>query len=901
MAARIQRELSLLVISLIAAVISLPMAASVASALESKALAPVTQMLKAPVRIALDGSGGFYVTDPRSGGVQKYDASGAFVRLLKTSGSPQGVAVMANGNLVVTMTTYAAIIDNVTGLEVRRLGTAGTETAFGFADGVAIDSTGAIYVSDAKNRYLVKFDATGEYTQKIGEVKSDPLKEWEFLSPAGVTYDSVNNRIAVTDVMMGNVKFFSTDGVPQGTIGKSAPDSGPGNFTSPMAIAFEYTAVTTPVLRRMYVVDSFQSSIQVVDPAGAHLAYIGDYGSANGKLMVPTDAVYDKINKRLLVANGYGNITIYGIDGGKNPMPLSPAAAPVLTVNQPLSIVNSSALSLTGTVSAGTSVSCALNGVKAFPATITGMNWNCGVSGLAEGANSIDVVARNTSPVVVEKKYLVTYALGGPNLMVEPVAGYINVSTLPVSGTVDSGSTVQLCNLNPVETCYSATVVGTDWSYSVPVAPGANAITVKATKGGTTTATVSTFYDNTLPVLTLSAVPTGSTVARQVVNISGAATDSNLAGVTVDGNPVSVVNNRFSYPVVGKTSIPVIATDLAGNAVTQTINLNYDPSKVAVDFTSHADGAVVQNPAQTVTGTLSGNAALVKVNGDIVTVTNGAWSKGVSLTNDASNKGVNTVIVDADGAISKLTLVYDPANPAVAAVNPMTDKAVNTSTVQIAGTVGTNVQLSSVVAGVEVQQTSNAPFAVALNKEGVYPVVLKAKDQSLNVNQAVRNIIYDVTPPYLTVTSASGTVSTITGSAEPGAVVQVLELTTGQPIANAVVAYTGGNWTATLTPPRGVDNIDISATDAAGNVTSKTTFVPDGNININPTDLVFTDLDAIACMEIVVGTKTATRYQLAHGDIGPLVGGYSSPNGRIDVSDCILILRKASGSTDSWK
>jgi uncharacterized Zn-binding protein involved in type VI secretion len=409
-------------------------------------------------------------------------------------------------------------------------------------------------------------------------------------------------------------------------------------------------------------------------------------------------------------------------------------------------------------------------------------------------------------------------------------------------------------------------------------------------------------YDNTLPVLNLSTVPTGSTVAKQVVNISGTVTDSNLAGVTVDGQQVAMVGNRFSYPVVGKTSIPVVATDLAGNEVTQTINLSYNPSLAPVDFTSHADGAIVQSTPQTITGTYSGSATVFKVNGQDVAVSGGTWSKSVALTRDDSNKGVNTIVVEADGSKSKLTLVYDPASPVVAVTNPGADKAVNTSSVQVTGKVADGVLLTNLVNGVDVEQSSNVPFAVSLQQEGTYPVVMKAKDINGVTSQTVRNIIYDTTPPELIVPTVSGEVTTIAGTAEPGAVVRALDLASGQPIANATVVYTPpSSWTATLSNPLKVDNIDISATDAAGNVTSKTLFRPDGNINIEPTtDLVVNDLDANACMDIVVGVKTATRYQIAHGDIGPLKDGLSNPNGRIDVTDCILILRKASGLLVSW-
>lgn len=900
MSARIQREISLLVISLIAAVISLPMAASDALALVDRVLTPIVQGVKTPVRLALDGDGaaGFYVTDPRNGGVLKYTAAGSLVRTIKTSGCPQGVAVKSDGNLVVTMGGYAAIIDKVTGLEIKRLGTAGTPTTFGFADGVAVDAVGAIYVADAKNGRLVKFNAEGEYVQAYGTLDCEVSAGLGTLcSPTGVAYDAANNRVAVTDAMMGNVKFFSTGGTPLSMIGQNRPgDATPGNISSPMAITFEYTGSPSS-LSRMYVVDSFQSSIQVFDAAAGYQAVIGSYTPTETPgLMVPTDAVYDKMNKRLLVANGRGNITIYGIDGGRNPLPGVVLPPPSLTVIDPYSIVNTSALALSGTVSSGAAVSCSLNGIKAFPATVNGTNWSCSVAGLAVGANQVGVTARNASPDATTKTYSVTYSAGGPNLFVNKVDEYVKDNPLLVSGKVDVGSTVQVCN--PVATCYSASVDGSgNWSYSIPVTAGANTITVKAVNGGTTIRSATTVYDNALPVLALSAVPSGSTVAKQVVNISGTATDDYIAGVTVDGQPVTLINGRFSYPVVGKTSVVVAAVDRAGNTATQTINLNYNPAKVKVNYTSHADGAVVQSTPQTIVGSLvDGSLGSVTVNGEsIATVGGTSWSKSVALT-----PGMNTILVDADGAKSKLTLFYDnAANPAIAVIDPGADTAVNTSSVQITAAVGDNVSLAYLAGGVETEQFSNIPFTVSLPQAGVYPVVMKATDLVGAVSRAVRNIIYDVTKPDLTLNEATGTLSSLSGTVEPGASVQVKAFDTGLPVAATAYIGDGSSWSVAFGSGLPAENLYAEAIDAAGNITSKASFKADGNINY-PADLVVNDDDAKLCMNFVAGIATPTPLQLAHGDIGPLVAGKANPNGRIDVSDCILILRKASNIDTTW-
>ena len=71
----------------------------------------------------------------------------------------------------------------------------------------------------------------------------------------------------MVDQLNGRVQFFSASGVYRRQIGVAG--SGPGKFTAPQGVAFEYD--TSGALARTYVVDSFQSVIQVLDSSGTPL------------------------------------------------------------------------------------------------------------------------------------------------------------------------------------------------------------------------------------------------------------------------------------------------------------------------------------------------------------------------------------------------------------------------------------------------------------------------------------------------------------------------------------------------------------------------------------------------------------------------------------------------------
>lgn len=884
MAAHVQRKMALLVISLFVAVISLPMAAADVLALQATPLQPITQGVRTPIRIAMnsDGSGGFFVTDPRSGGVLKFNAAGEFLQKIGTAGVPQGIAVKSNGDLVVSQGSFAAIIDAVSGVEKKRLGLSGVATQFQFADGVAVDNDNNIYVVDSKGCNVKKYDASGEYLLQFGSAGTSST---QFSYPSGIAYEKNSQLLAVVDTLNKKIKFYSKAGVYQSVIGISQIGSlGALEFQSPQGVTFEYST-STP---RMYVADAYNSTVQVIDVvgAGSFVTFIGDYGASNGQLMIPSDVAFDQVNKRLIVANGYGNVTLYGIDGGVTPTS-SVIAAPVLTVNPPLSIVNTASVALDGTVTSGSNVSCVLNGAQAFSASVVGTSWSCTVTGLQSGANAIEVVARNASPVAVSKQYSISYLAGGPSLRVNPLPDYASASPLTIDGTVDPGATVQVCNAT-TSVCGSAVVTNGSWSYGqLALVSGVNNIQVSAVLGGTSMKAVSTKFDNVAPVVVLSTVTNAATVNNQVVNVTGTVQDSYLKDVQVNGQAVSVNNGVFSAAVSGVTELHVVATDLANNVTTiDRTGIIYDSSKTKLSVTSHADGAVVAASSQMVSGTAD-KGATVTVGSTSVPVSGGVWSSNVTLS-----AGMNDIqIVAADGCRTKLTLFLDAAKPALSVSTPKVDVATNQSVYQVAGKVDATASLSYN----GTTQASEVPFALSFSQEGPYSVLLAADDGNGNVSYSVRNILYDVTPPALTVSSATAQTTTLSGTAEPGASVVVRALDTGA-IVGTVTAV-NNNWTANLGSSRDPLNLIISATDAAGNIMKKTSFAPDGNINY-PADLLVTFEDARYCNDKVVGVGAApTDLEIAHGDIGPLLNGLPSPNGKIDMSDCVLILRKAAGLT----
>ena len=130
--------------------------------------------------------------------------------------------------------------------------------------------------------------------------------------------------------------------------------------------------------------------------------------------------------------------------------------------------------------------------------------------------------------------------------------------------------------------------------------------------------------------------------------------------------------------------------------------------------------------------------------------------------------------------------------------------------------------------------------------------------------------------------------------------------------ANGLVADTGtGATTRTVTISHitgfdGMLGISIAAgtaSDLAGNTAVGTgpsaTFTVDNSSGDFNGDGVVDMVDALKALRITAGLDVPTGQDSAHGDVAPLVNGRPQPDGKVDMGDVVVILRKAAG-LPSW-
>jgi len=233
-----------------------------------------------PHGIETDAAGNFYVTARDWAGFSVFNSSGTRTAVRGQNGggsgngqfNPMGLAVGNGKVFACDYDNHRIAVFSTAGSWSLNFGTH-SPTDFQDTHGIAVDSSGNIYISSHQDQEVAKFDKNYNFIKRFGSSGSG---NGQF---NGVLEMAVgpNNRLYVVDHSNHRVQIFDLEGNFVGKFGING--SGDGQFSAPWGIA-----VST---NRVYVVDKGNHRFQIFDLNGNFIKKIGIQGSFGGQFNDP--------------------------------------------------------------------------------------------------------------------------------------------------------------------------------------------------------------------------------------------------------------------------------------------------------------------------------------------------------------------------------------------------------------------------------------------------------------------------------------------------------------------------------------------------------------------------------------------------------------------------------------
>jgi len=252
-----------------------------------------------PYGIAVDSKGLVYVADQRVGAIFIFNTETRDVQLIKNGsdakfGLVNGLAIDDSDRLFVSDGKLHRVLVFNPKHEVE-----------GVIDGTLVDPVGMaidnenrfLYVADTQQDQVLVYDA--DSLKLLRRIGTGGKNHWlttpgDFSAPSNVAVDKDGN-LYVTDTMNNRVEIYDADGKFISWFGKHG--DGPGYFARPKGIAVDCDG-------HIWVVDGYQDRVQVFDREGVLLTYFGEHGNYPGQFAAAVGIAIDKQN-RVFVTDQY--------------------------------------------------------------------------------------------------------------------------------------------------------------------------------------------------------------------------------------------------------------------------------------------------------------------------------------------------------------------------------------------------------------------------------------------------------------------------------------------------------------------------------------------------------------------------------------------------------------------
>ncbi len=270
-------------------------------------LGAIGQLLHGPARVAADGAGNIYVTDPAAGCVVVFDAFGQPCAVQDGFAGPLAIAIAVDGRIYLSEEKSGSV--SVFDAQWRRLyQLGGGPGEFQLPGHLAVDprAPDTVYVADSKAN-LVRVFAGNQQISQFGGAGS---AAGQFDFPAGI-FVRTNGEVFVVDQNNDRVEVFA-NGRYARAFTLAPGGSGGMNFGGPSGRS---QALLVDSAGRAFVADAMQGQIKVFDAnTGTFLGLVGSFGGAAGQLNLPTGLVLDGYNRLCVASANNARVELFGVD-----------------------------------------------------------------------------------------------------------------------------------------------------------------------------------------------------------------------------------------------------------------------------------------------------------------------------------------------------------------------------------------------------------------------------------------------------------------------------------------------------------------------------------------------------------------------------------------------------------
>jgi sugar lactone lactonase YvrE len=286
--------------------------------------------------VSVDTAGNLFVADRINQTIRKVTSAGVVTTLAGLAGfsgsddgtgsaarffNPSGTAVDSSGNVFVAdssnhtirKVTSSGVVTTLAGLAGSSGSSDGTGSAARFNNpfGIAVDSSGNVFVADTSNRTIRKVTSAGVVTTLAGSAGNSGSADGtgsaaRFNNPNGIAADTAGN-LFVADTSNRTIRKVTSAGVvttlagSAGNIGSTDGTGSAARFNNPYGIAADTAG-------NLFVADTVNQTIRKVTSAGVVTTLAGTVGVTGTADGIGSDA---RFNNPLGVAvNTAGNLFV---------------------------------------------------------------------------------------------------------------------------------------------------------------------------------------------------------------------------------------------------------------------------------------------------------------------------------------------------------------------------------------------------------------------------------------------------------------------------------------------------------------------------------------------------------------------------------------------------------------